>query len=62
MTISLPSFVAKYADVVKNPGDKSEDEVSVAGRIHNIRQAGTKLRFYDLWSEGQRCQIMAQAK
>ncbi|KAI5481179.1 lysine-trna ligase [Pseudohyphozyma bogoriensis] len=61
VTISLPDYVKKYGTLVPNPGDKSNDVVSVAGRIHNIRQAGAKLRFYDLWSEGQKCQIMAQA-
>lgn len=62
MSINIPEFVKKYAELVKEPGDKNEDVVSVAGRIHNIRQAGAKLRFYDLWSAGQRCQIMAQAE
>ncbi|ORY89639.1 lysine-tRNA ligase [Leucosporidium creatinivorum] len=61
VTLSLPAFIEKYAKVVVNPGDKSEDTVSVAGRIHNIRAAGAKLRFYDLWSEGVRVQVMAQA-
>ncbi|KDE04453.1 lysyl-tRNA synthetase, cytoplasmic [Microbotryum lychnidis-dioicae p1A1 Lamole] len=61
VTISLPAFVAKYASLVPNPGDRHDDVVAIAGRIHNMRQAGAKLRFYDLISEGQRCQIMAQA-
>lgn len=33
--------------------------VSLAGRIHNTRQSGAKMRFYDLHGEGQKVQIMA---
>ncbi|KAL8292492.1 hypothetical protein RQP46_001104 [Phenoliferia psychrophenolica] len=77
VTIALPAFVKKYAAAIVNPvpaegepvapkpengtWDPLKDVVSVAGRIHNIRVAGAKLRFYDLFSEGQRCQIMATA-
>ncbi|KAK4054125.1 lysyl-tRNA synthetase [Microbotryomycetes sp. JL201] len=61
VTQSVPAFVEKYSKEIQNPGDKSADVVSLAGRIHNIRQAGAKLRFYDLRSEGQKVQIMAQA-
>ncbi|KAM0789592.1 lysyl-tRNA synthetase [Microbotryomycetes sp. NB124-2] len=61
VTQSVPAFVEKYSKEIQNPGDKSSDVVSLAGRIHNIRQAGAKLRFYDLRSEGQKVQIMAQA-
>ncbi|SCV69653.1 BQ2448_1047 [Microbotryum intermedium] len=61
VTVSIPAFVAKYASLVPNAGDRHDDVVAVAGRIHNMRQAGAKLRFYDIISEGQRCQIMAQA-
>lgn len=61
MTLALPSFVEKYSKAIPNAGDHSTDVVSLAGRIHNIRVAGTKLRFYDLVSEGQRCQVMATA-
>ena len=62
VTLSMTDFVKKYSGVVVNPGDKSEDVVSIAGRIHNIRQAGAKLRFYDVVSEGVRTQVMAQAE
>lgn len=62
VTMALPAYVEKYGKIVKEAGDKSTDVVSIAGRIHNIRQAGAKLRFYDILSEGQRCQVMAQAE
>ena len=32
---------------------------SLAGRIHNIRASGSKLKFYDLHGEGTKIQIMA---
>lgn len=61
MTISLPSFIEKYGKECSEAGSKSEDKVSVAGRIHSMRAQGAKLRFYDLYSEGQKIQIMANA-
>ncbi|GAA5890740.1 hypothetical protein JCM6882_000640 [Rhodosporidiobolus microsporus] len=61
VTISLPAYIEKYQKVVANAGDRSEDVVSVAGRIHSMRSQGAKLRFYDLWSEGQKIQVMATA-
>jgi len=42
------------------PGTKQEGtQVSLAGRIHNIRASGPKLKFYDLHGEGKKVQIMA---
>jgi lysyl-tRNA synthetase class 2 len=42
------------------PGQKLTGEiVALAGRIHNIRHSGQKLRFYDLHAEGKKVQIMA---
>lgn len=35
---------------------------SLAGRLHNIRASGQKLRFYDLHAEGTKVQIMASAE
>ncbi|GAA6005984.1 hypothetical protein JCM10207_007297 [Rhodosporidiobolus poonsookiae] len=61
VTVSLPNFVAKYDSVCKDAGSKSEDVVSVAGRIHSMRAQGAKLRFYDLYSEGTKIQVMANA-
>jgi len=61
VTQSIPSFIEDYGAQITSPGDRLEkqDKVSVAGRVHNVRQAGAKLRFYDLWSEGKRLQVMA---
>lgn len=61
VSISVPNFVEKYSKQIKNPGEHlDKEEVSVAGRIHNTRASGAKLRFYDLWSEGVRLQVMGQ--
>ncbi|GAA5960187.1 hypothetical protein JCM3765_002501 [Sporobolomyces pararoseus] len=61
VTISLPSFIEKYGKECSEAGSKAQDTVSVAGRIHSMRAQGAKLRFYDLYSEGQKIQIMANA-
>lgn len=61
VTISLPSFIEKFGQECKEAGSKSSETVSVAGRIHSMRAQGAKLRFYDLYSEGQKIQIMANA-
>jgi lysyl-tRNA synthetase class 2 len=68
VTVSLPQFIRDYGgkdrsgnDIVP-PGGRHTDVVSVAGRVHNIRASGAKLRFYDLHAEGVKIQIMASAK
>jgi hypothetical protein len=63
VSISIPAYIKKYHGLLKEPGDRLEQEtVSIAGRIHNNRQAGAKLRFYDVWAEGTRLQVMATAQ
>ncbi|XP_039441853.1 lysine--tRNA ligase isoform X1 [Culex pipiens pallens] len=58
---SLEAFIEKY-DGLKD-GDMLEGEsLSVAGRIHAIRESGGKLIFYDLRGEGVKLQVMANAK
>ncbi|PWN92439.1 lysyl-tRNA synthetase [Acaromyces ingoldii] len=61
VSISLTDFIEKYQDRVE-AGEKveNEGEVSIAGRIHNMRSSGTKIRFYDLHGEGVKVQITAQ--
>ncbi|CAG8595940.1 747_t:CDS:2, partial [Paraglomus occultum] len=58
--ISLPSFIQKYGSL--EPGEHLSDVVRVAGRIHNKRASGAKLKFYDLHADGVKIQIMAQAQ
>lgn len=33
--------------------------VTVAGRLHNVRESGPKLKFYDLHGDGTKIQIIA---
>ncbi|CAH7686188.1 hypothetical protein BY996DRAFT_8523443 [Phakopsora pachyrhizi] len=63
VTISIPNFIKTYTERVPNGGDRldQEDTICLAGRIHNMRQAGNKLRFYDLYAEGEKVQVMASA-
>ncbi|BFZ56978.1 lysyl-tRNA synthetase [Savitreella phatthalungensis] len=57
----LPDFVKQYSHLAR--GDLVKDTtVTVAGRVHNKREAGNKLRFYDIISDGQRIQIMCQVQ
>jgi len=60
VTLSIPAYIKKYGDL--EPGQHLDEVVQVAGRIHNIRSGGAKLKFYDLHGEGVKIQIMAQAQ
>jgi lysyl-tRNA synthetase class 2 len=57
----LPNYIDTYGkEGTIQPGEKAEGKTeSLAGRIHNIRASGQKLRFYDLHAEGKKVQIMA---
>ncbi|KAG1446395.1 hypothetical protein G6F56_009583 [Rhizopus delemar] len=56
--LSLPEFIEKFNSL--EIGGRLDDQVvSVAGRIHNKRSSGAKLRFYDLHGEGVKIQVMA---
>ncbi|CEI91770.1 Putative Lysine--tRNA ligase [Rhizopus microsporus] len=58
VTLSLPEFIEKYNKL--EVGERLDDQVvSVAGRIHNKRASGAKLRFYDLHGDGVKIQVMA---
>lgn len=58
---SLEAFIERYGQL--KDGDMLEQEsLSVAGRIHAIRESGGKLIFYDLRGEGVKLQVMANAK
>ncbi len=58
--MSLTDFVDKYSPLATE--QVSDDVVSVAGRVYSRRAMGQKLRFYDLRSESQKIQVMANAK
>ncbi|KAF9050448.1 hypothetical protein BJ165DRAFT_1414207 [Panaeolus papilionaceus] len=61
VTRSLQSYVEKYGPEGVIPASTKVEGVteSLAGRIHNIRANGAKLKFYDLHGEGFKVQIMA---
>ncbi|KER23091.1 hypothetical protein T265_08946 [Opisthorchis viverrini] len=61
VSISIGKFIEKYSHL--NPGEHLDDvTVSIAGRIHAKREAGSKLIFYDVISDEKRLQIMANLK
>lgn len=60
VSISLPSFIDKFNSIGNGEWLKS-DTVCVAGRVHSIRSAGSKLIFYDLCGEGVKIQVKASA-
>ncbi|KAJ1957347.1 lysyl-tRNA synthetase [Linderina pennispora] len=60
VTMSVPAFIEKYS-TLKAGEILTDVEVRLAGRIHNKRASGAKLRFYDLHSEEKRVQVMASA-
>lgn len=68
VTKSIPQFIRDYGGEDKNgnevvsKGARHADIVSLAGRVHNIRESSAKLRFYDLHGEGLKVQIMASAQ
>lgn len=56
VSISLEEFIEKYQNL--KSGEVLENEtVSVAGRVHSIRESGAKLIFYDLRGEGVKLQV-----
>lgn len=64
VTKSITDFVREYGkDGLIAPGKKLEGvQVNLAGRIHNIRSSGSKLKFYDLHGEGNHVQILANVR
>lgn len=61
VTRSIQSYIETYGAEGKLPaGERLNGTLeSLAGRIHNIRASGAKLKFYDLHGEGFKVQIMA---
>lgn len=56
VTISLEEFIEKYNNL-SNGEVLDKVTVSLAGRIHSIRESGAKLIFYDLRAEGVKIQV-----
>jgi lysyl-tRNA synthetase, class II len=59
VTISLEEFIEKYNNL--GSGEVLENvTLSLAGRVHSIRESGAKLIFYDLRGEGVKIQVILQ--
>ena len=56
VTITLPEFIKKYADITKK-GEFLDEVVQVAGRVNSIRKSGSSLIFYDIKSGDAKIQI-----
>ncbi|KRF82151.1 lysine--tRNA ligase isoform X1 [Drosophila virilis] len=61
VSISLENFITQYSQL-QDGETLDQVNLSVAGRIHAIRESGAKLIFYDLRGEGVKLQVMASAK
>lgn len=61
-TYLLPALIEKYDPLCTEKGQFLEDKVSVAGRIHVMREASKKLVFIDLKAEDHKVQILVNFK
>jgi lysyl-tRNA synthetase, class II len=61
VSTSVTAYIEKYGpEGIIKPGERLHGVTEMlAGRVHNIRASSSKLRFYDLHSEGKKVQIMA---
>ncbi|KAH3900708.1 Lysine--tRNA ligase, cytoplasmic [Saccharomycodes ludwigii] len=58
VSIGLPEFLEKYK-YLKRGETLPNEKVSIAGRIHNKRESGSKLKFYVLHGDGVEVQVMS---
>jgi len=56
--ISMQDYIDKFTHLTDGQALETES-ISIAGRIHAIRESGSKLVFYDLRGEGLKLQVMA---
>lgn len=62
VSMTVPAFIAKFADGLESGQHDEETVVSIAGRIMSKRAASSKLVFYDLVGDGAKVQIIADAR
>jgi len=60
VTLSIPEFIERYSALEKD--SRSDEVVSVAGRIFSKRSSGHSLVFYDIRAEGSKLQILSDRK
>jgi len=58
---SVAMIIEKYGGMEGGSQDESTD-FCIAGRVKSKRIQGTSMRFYDLWADGQRLQVMCQSQ
>jgi len=61
VNMSIPSIIEKYKGMADGTQDDAV-EVKIAGRVKSMRASGASLKFYDLYADGCRVQVMAQAQ
>lgn len=60
VSTSLAEFLETYQTLTQEK--EGQEEVTVSGRVHAIRESSQKLRFYDLRGENVKLQVMANLK
>jgi len=60
VSTSLTNYIEKYQHL-KDSETLHDVEVTIAGRVHAIRESGAKLIFFDLRGEDVKLQVMATA-
>lgn len=62
VSTGLEEFIERWNGELKDGDVRENVDLSVAGRVHAIRESGAKLVFLDLRGEGVKLQVMATAK
>lgn len=57
----IPAFIAEYESQLKEGEQLRDVKVRIAGRIMSGRDAGKKLKFYDVHADGVKVQVHANA-
>eukprot|EP00747_Dinoflagellata_sp_TGD_P162929 gnl/TRDRNA2_/TRDRNA2_181096_c0_seq1.p2 gnl/TRDRNA2_/TRDRNA2_181096_c0~~gnl/TRDRNA2_/TRDRNA2_181096_c0_seq1.p2 ORF type:complete len:556 (-),score=165.44 gnl/TRDRNA2_/TRDRNA2_181096_c0_seq1:41-1708(-) len=61
VNMSIPALIEKYKSLAEGAHEEGV-EVIIAGRVKNKRASGANLRFYDLFADGVRVQVMCQSQ
>lgn len=61
-SMRIPQYIEKFENSVQDGTQDTSVTVQLAGRIRTKRVAGSKLVFYDVFGDGAKVQIIADAK
>lgn len=61
VSMSMAEFIRKFSDRVEKDEILKDQVHSIVGRIISLRSASSKLFFYNVYSEGMKIQMKAQA-